>query len=60
MQDFDDNVIGSVKWGDGWSSAMKGKGKVVITVSDQCGGYQLTLQEVYYTPDLKETLLSER
>ncbi|KAJ1518934.1 hypothetical protein ONE63_011456 [Megalurothrips usitatus] len=60
MKDFNGNVKGSVKWGDGQKSPVKGKGSVVLKLEDDCGGYELTLKEVYYAPDLEQNLMSER
>lgn len=60
FQDFDDSVSGTVMWGDGWTSPVKGKGSIVMDVSKECGGYQIVLSNVYYAPEIDDNLMSER
>ena len=58
--DFNDNITGNVRWGDGKKSPILGKGKVTMKMRNKYGGYELTLKEVYYAPNLDQNLMSER
>lgn len=60
LQDFDDTVKGKVKWGDGKRSPVEGRGRVTMRMKDKYGGYELTLKEVYYAPELDQNLISVR
>lgn len=58
LTDFDPNVIGTVEVADGEFVEAKGAGKVMMLVSEECGGWKLQLTEAIYVPDLDCNLIS--
>ncbi|XP_074336381.1 uncharacterized protein LOC141673529 [Apium graveolens] len=55
VRELDERVTGNIKFGDGSTISIKGKGKIAF----QCkNGEEMTLKEVYYIPDLCNDIIN--
>lgn len=52
-------MCGEVSIGDDSLLKIAGKGKLLLRVSDECGGFDLHFSEVLHVPELAENLLSQ-
>jgi len=52
-------MTGEVTVGDGTPLKIEGKGKVLLHVSDECGGFDLQFSDVLYVPKLQDNLISQ-
>lgn len=55
VRDLDENVMGQVKFGDGSTVKIKGKGTVAFRCTN---GEEQLLSEVYYIPSLQNNIIS--
>ena len=50
---------GEVLVGDGNPLKIEGKGKVLLKISPECGGFDLDIPDVLYVPELQDNLMSQ-